>query len=82
MYRMDILLSLILVVSEMLKIPRSKGEAHFLKRLAFVTNKYLAQDTVETFPRTTETLKNSSARIVMCTNFLIISYILQSYPSK
>ena len=41
MYRMDTELSLILLVSEMLKIPRPKAEAHFL---AFVTNKCLAQD--------------------------------------
>ena len=44
-YRMDTVLSLILLVSEMLKIPRAKVEAHFLKKLAFITNKNLAQDT-------------------------------------
>ena len=44
MYHMDTELSLILLVSEMLKIPRVKVEAHFLKKFAFVTNKYLAQD--------------------------------------
>ena len=44
MYHMDTELSLILLVSEMLKIPRVKVEAHFLKKLAFVTNKYLVQD--------------------------------------
>ena len=41
---MDIALSLILLVSEILKIPRAKVEAHFLKKLAFVTNKCLVQD--------------------------------------
>ena len=42
MYRMDAALSLILLVPEMLKIPRGKVESHFLKKLAFVTNKGLA----------------------------------------
>ena len=42
MYRMDAALSLILLVPEMLKIPRAKVESHFLKKLAFVTNKGLA----------------------------------------
>ena len=44
MHRMDTALSLILIVSEMLKIPGAKVEAHFLKKLGFVTNKCLAQD--------------------------------------
>ena len=39
---MDTVLSLILLVYEMLKIPRVKIKAHFLKKLAFVTNKWLA----------------------------------------
>ena len=77
MYRMDIVLSLILLVSEMLKTPKVKDEAPFLKKFAFVTNKCLAQDAFEKCPRA-----NSSGRIVMCTKFLIISNILQSYPSK
>ena len=41
---MDTVLVLIPLVSDMIKIPMSKDEAHFLKKLAFVTNKYLAQD--------------------------------------
>ena len=41
---MDTVLSLILLLSEMLKIPKTKVEAHFLKKLDFVTNKCLAQD--------------------------------------
>ena len=39
---MDTLLSLILLVREILKIPSAKFEAHFLKKLPFVTNKCLA----------------------------------------
>ena len=39
MYRIDTVLSLILLISEMLKIPRAKVEVHFLKKLAFLTNK-------------------------------------------
>ena len=77
MYRMDIVLSLILLVSEMLKIPRAKVEANFLKKLAFVTNKCLAQDS---FGKTFKI--DSSTRIVMCTNFLNFSYILQTSSSK
>ena len=46
MYRIDIVLSLILLVSEMLKIPWIKVEPHFLKKLAFATNKCLAQDLI------------------------------------
>ena len=36
---MDTVLSLILLVSEMLKIPRTKVEAHLLKKLAFINAK-------------------------------------------
>ena len=42
MYHMDTTLSLILFFSKMLKIPRAKVEAHFLKKLAFVTSKCYA----------------------------------------
>ena len=41
---MDTVFSLIQSISEMLEIPRAKVEAHFLKKLAFVTNKCLAED--------------------------------------
>ena len=34
MYRMDIVLSLILLVPEMVKIPQAKVETNFLKKLA------------------------------------------------
>ena len=87
MYRMDTVLSLILLVFEMLEISKTKVEAHFLKKLDFVTNKCLAQDAFRKCPRTTENLSKYTASqlsqyIVMCTNFLIISYILQNYPNK
>ena len=69
----------------MLEIPKSKVEAHFLKKLDSVTNKCLALDPFRKCPRTTENLSKDTALqlsqyIGMCTNFLIISYILQSYP--
>ena len=61
MYLMDTLLSLILLVFEMLKIPRVKVETHFLKKLAFVTNNFLVQDTFGECPRTTENLLKYTA---------------------
>ena len=61
MYRMNTALSLILLVSEMLKIPRVKVEAHFLKKLAFVTNKCLEQDAFGESPRTTKNLSKYTA---------------------
>ena len=87
MHLMDTVLSLILLVSEVLKIPKTKVEAHFLKKLDFVTNKCLAQDALGKCPGTIENLSKYtvfplSQYIVMCTNFLIISCILQSYPNK
>ena len=42
MYRLDTLLFLIALVSEMLEIPKAKVEAHFLKKYAFATKKCLA----------------------------------------
>ena len=55
------MLSLILLNSEMLKIPRAKVEAHSLKKLAFVVNKCLAQDAFGKYPRTTEKLSKYTA---------------------
>ena len=55
---MDSVLYLILLVSEILKITKAKVKAHFLKKLAFVTNNCLAQDVVRKNPRTTEILSN------------------------
>ena len=87
MYSMDTVLSVILLVFEMLKIPKTKVEAHFLKKLDFVTNKCLALDAFGKCPRTTENLSRYTALqlsqyIVTCTHFLTISYILHCYPSK
>ena len=56
MHRIDTMLSLILLVSEMLKIPRVKVDVHFLKKLAFVTNKCLAHNAFRKFPMATENL--------------------------
>ena len=50
MHLMDSVLSLILLISEMLKTPETKVEAHFLKKLDFVTNKCLAQDAFRKCP--------------------------------
>ena len=61
MYRMDTVLSLILLVFEMLKIPKAKVEVHFLKKLDIVTNKCLAQDAFGKCPRTTEYLSKYTA---------------------
>ena len=44
MYRMDAVLSLILLVSEMLKISGAKVDAHFFEQLPFVIKKCLIQD--------------------------------------
>ena len=56
MYRMDTALSLI--VSEMQKIPWAKVEAHFLKKIVFMTNKCLIQDVFWKYPRATKTFQN------------------------
>ena len=60
MYRMDTALSLIVVVSEMLKILRAKAEAHFLKKLVFVTNKCFAQDAFRKCLRTVEKIHSNT----------------------
>ena len=71
MYRMDTVLSLILLVFEMLKIPKTKIEAHFLKKLDFAFNKFLAQDALRKCPRTTENL----SKIYNITALTIHSYV-------
>ena len=53
---MDIALSLILLFSEMQKIPNVKVKEYFLKKLAFVTNKCLVQNAFRKCPKTTENL--------------------------
>ena len=61
MYRMDTVLFLILLLSEILEIQRTKVEVYFLREFAFVTNKYLAQDAFAKCPRTTENLSKYTA---------------------
>ena len=61
MHCMDTVLSLMLLISEMLKILRAKFEAHFLKKLAFVTYKSLPQDVLGQCTSTTENLSKYTA---------------------
>ena len=69
---MDPVLFLILLVSEILKIPRTKVEDHFLKKLAFVTNKCLAQDVFGECPRPTENLsKHTTVREWLCAQIFL-----------
>ena len=58
---MDTVLSLVLLVSGILKISRSKVEVHFLKKVAFVTNKCLAKDALGECRRKTENLAKYKA---------------------
>ena len=70
-YHMDIVLSLILIVSQMLKLPRAKVEVHFLNKFVFVINKCLAQDPF----RNRKPFKiHRITRRVMCTIFLFSVY--------
>ena len=61
MYRMYAVLSLILLVSEMLNVPRAKVEGRFLKKFDFATNICLAQDAFRKCPRTKESLSKYTA---------------------
>ena len=62
MYRTNNALSFdFIFFSEMLKFPSVKVESHFLKKLAFVINKCLAQHAFGKFPRTTENLSKHTA---------------------
>ena len=60
MYRVDTVLSLILLVSERLKIPRTKVETNFLKKINFVTNKWFAQDAFGKYQMTTKNLSKQT----------------------
>ena len=74
MYRMDIVLSLILL--QMLKFPRAKVQFHFLKKTAFVTSQCLAQDTFGKCSRITENLsKYTSMREQLCAEIFLFSRI-------
>ena len=56
MYRKDNVLTLVLLVFEMLRIPSAKVDAHFPKKLSFVANKGLAQDAFGKYPRAIKNL--------------------------
>ena len=72
---MDTVLYLTMLVSEMLKISRAKVEAHFLKKLAFVTNKCLAQDAFGECPRITENLSKYTSVRELCAQIFLFSRI-------
>ena len=84
MYHIDSLLFLILLVSEMLKIPRTKVEAHFLKKTCFCNEQQFSTRCLRKMSKDNrKPFKiHSSTRIAICTIFLIFYYILQSYLSK
>ena len=76
-YCIDTALSFILLFSEMQKIRRTKVEPHFLKKLAFLTNKCLAQDAFGKCPRTTGNLpKYKAVREQLCAQ----SYVYKAIP--
>ena len=80
---MDTVLSLILLVSEMLKIARAKIETPFYKKLAFVTNNVWHKMPSENVQGQQKTFQNTQQYANSNVHkFLIISYILQNYPSK
>ena len=56
MYRIDTVLSLILLVSEMLKILSTKVKVYFFKKPDFEIKKCLVQDAFRKCPRTAENL--------------------------
>ena len=58
---MDTVLLMILLVFEMLKIPRVKAEARFLKKIAFLSKKFLQQDAFGKCTRTTVNLSKFTA---------------------
>ena len=71
---MDSVFPLILLVSEMLKTARTNVEVHFLKKLAFVTKKCLAQDAFAKCPRTTENYsKYTAVREQLCPQIFLFS---------
>ena len=78
MYRVDTVLSLILLVSERLKIPRTKVETNFLKKINFVTNKWFAQDAFGKYQMTTENLsKQTVVWEYLCAQIFLSSGIFQ-----
>ena len=59
MYRMDTVLSLIFLVSEMLKISGAKVEAQFFEQLPFVIKKCLIQDISKNVQGQQKTFQNT-----------------------
>ena len=86
MYRMDTVLSLILLVFEMLKIPKTKVEAHFLKKLDFVPKRFGTRRLQKMSKDNRKPFKiHSIAPFTMHSymhKFSYFSYILQSYSNK
>ena len=63
MYHIDAVLFLILLVSEMLKIPRTKVEPHFLKKTYFCNEQQFSTNAFGKCSRTTKNLfKYTAAR--------------------
>ena len=82
---MDTVLSMILLVSDMLKVPRAKLEANFLKKLTYVTKNYLAHDAFGKCPRTTGNLSKYTVVYVNTYVHTFSYYLVNSksnYPSK
>ena len=81
---MDTVLSLILLGSKMLKVPRVKLGAHILKKLTFVTNKCLAHDAFGKCAKKTEKLSKYTV-VYLNTYMHKFSYYLvnskKKYPS-
>ena len=88
MYLMETVLFLILLVSETLKMLRAKAEAHFLKKLAFVTNKCSAQDafgecarTLESHSKYTAIRKELRSKVSLFCRIFYKGYWLVSFRS-
>ena len=73
MYRVD---SLTLLVFEMLKFPKAKIDARFLKELDFVTNNCLAQNVSRECRRKTENLSKCIPKCEkLCAKIFLFSRI-------
>ena len=62
--------------------PRAKVEAHFLKKIAFVTRKCLAQSALGKCPRTTENLWKYTAVLNSCVHKFSYLVCTKNHPSK
>ena len=79
MYCMDTVLPLIVLAFEMLKIPKTKVEARFLKKRDFVTNKCLALGSFENVQGQQKTFQNTQRHSFhntqLCAQIFLLSYI-------